>query len=366
MSGLIVHEWLEVLGGAEKVVDRMAAIFPDAPIVALWNDAPGRFAPRRVSESWMASTPLRRHKALALPLMPATWRNLGPASADWLLCSSHLFAHHARFSGAARNAKKFVYAYTPARYIWEPEVDARGSSLAARLGARTLRPLDRTRAREAHAVASISQFVRDRVERSWGVDSVVIYPPVAVQTFSREPELDVFEEELLASLPDGFLLGASRWVPYKRLDDVIRMGALAGQPVVIAGSGPDEKRLVALAAEVRAEVTFVDRPSQPLLHALYRKAYAFVFPAIEDFGIMPVEAMASGTPVIGSRKGGVAETVIDGESGALIENFSSRDEVFSALNSVRSMQPEAIRAQAAVFDERHFDRTLENWIVGGD
>ena len=362
MSGVIVHEWLEPHGGAEKVVEQFASIYPDAPIVSLWDDAPERFTPGRVTETWLAKTSLRRHKSLALPFMPATWRQLGRSEADWILCSSHLFAHHARFSGSARHAEKFVYAYTPARYIWNPELDERGTSLPVRAASVPLRALDRRRAQEATEIASISTFVQQRVEAAWGRESRVIYPPVEVDAFANpHTDLDENDAEILASLPDTFLLGASRFIPYKRLDLVIDMGVAADVPVVLAGSGPLEHELRGRAAQVPGRVTFVDRPSLPLLAALYRKSIAFAFPAVEDFGIMPVEAMASGAAVIGSRLGGVAETVVDGKTGVLLDNYD-RDSMRRAVSAAASLSRDDSVERAYAFDQSVFREQMKSWI----
>lgn len=360
--GAIIHEWLEPFGGAEKVVDRLAGLYPSARIHVLWNDAPRRYEESRVHETWLARTPLRRHKALALPAMPFVWRDLGHDDIDWMVCSSHLFAHHARFSGEARDAAKYVYAYTPARYIWEPEFDPRGSALATRVASRVLRPLDRHRAQEATAVAGISEFVRERIRKAWDVDATVIYPPVEVARFAAAPEALSGEDLLtLESLPSDFILGASRFVAYKRLDLVIEAGAALGIPVVLAGAGPEESRLRAIAASRTADVRFVHQPSHELLSMLYRKAEAFVFPAIEDFGIMPVEAMASGTPVIARTVGGASETVVDGVSGALIEDFSPTS-VRQAFDTVGSLDRSAIRERAQHFDQHVFDRRMSAWL----
>ena len=361
MTGVIVHEWLERIGGAEKVVDRMAALYPDAQIHAMWNDAPGRFEEGRVRETWLARSPLRGRKAAALPLMPATWRRLPSSSADWVLCSSHLFAHHARFAGPSRDAPKFVYTYTPARYIWEPELDARGNSAPARLASAALKPLDRRRAQEAHSIAGISEFVRERIARNWGVDSQVIYPPVDVDAFTSPAPLTSEEQSLIATLPGEYILGASRFVKYKRLDLVINAGLWAGVPVVLAGGGPEEEELRAAAAQHGIEVRFISNPSDALLAALYRRSIAFMFPAIEDFGIMPVEAMAAGAPVIGPRVGGVSETVVDGVSGVLVDHFSP-EEVRAAVDAASRLDRDVIPARARAFSNEEFDRNLQEWL----
>lgn len=361
MPGIIVHEWLEPYGGAENVVDRFAALFPDAPIQALWNDAPHRFTEERVSETWLARTALRRSKALSLPVLPATWRRLPARDAEWILCSSHLFAHHARFAGPARDAPKYVYVHTPARYIWNPELDDRGSHPIVRSASRALRALDRSRAAEATSIVANSAAVRERIREHWDVDADVLYPPVDVQAFGSAPVLTPADEAVLASLPSEYLLGASRFVPYKQLDTVIRAGAAVGLPVVLAGDGPDRDRLQALGEELGARVYFVLRPRRELLKALYRTCIAYVFPAVEDFGIMPVEAMAAGAPVIGRREGGVAETVADGVSGALLEEFDSVG-IRAALDRVADLDRALVRARADLFTAEVFDRRVRQWL----
>ncbi|PJJ65721.1 glycosyltransferase [Compostimonas suwonensis] len=363
MPGLLVHEWLSRRGGSENVLEELSRVFPDAPITALWDDAPERFAAGRVTETWFARTPLRRSKALALPLMPTTWRHLGPRDAEWVLCSSHLFAHHARFSGSARDVPKLVYAHTPARYIWTPELDARGDSRLARRASRPLRALDRKRAQEAVSVAVNSSFVAARVAESWERESIVIYPPVDVARFAEDTRtlLTRGEEEVLAALPADFVLGASRFVPYKRLDIAIEAGAAAGVPVVIAGEGPDEARLQALADEHPGLVTFVHHPSSALLGQLYRKAIALVFPAVEDFGIMPVEAMAAGTPVIANAVGGAAESVMEGVTGTLLRSFD-RTSLEDAVGLAAGLDSARCTARAWEFDSAVFDARIRGWV----
>ena len=362
LRGVIAHEWLEPHGGAEKVIDQLALLYPNAPIRSLWNDAPGRFPESRVSETWLAKTPLRRHKGLALPFMPATWRNLGVSDADWILCSSHLFAHHARFSGPGRHADKYVYAYTPGRYIWNPELDSRGQSVAVRLAAVPLRAIDRSRAQEPVAIAAISEFVQKRIGDAWLRESEVIYPPVDVRAFENGGfDLTEADQAILDSLPDSFILGASRFIPYKRLDLVISMGVAADVHVVLAGNGPELPALRKQADEHPGTVTFVDRPSHELLAALYRKALAYVFPAVEDFGIMPVEAMATGAAVIASSLGGAAETVVDGTSGVLLDDYSPSS-MRDALQRAIALDPADAVVRAREFDQSVFRERMSAWM----
>ena len=125
--GILVHEWLAAKGGSENVFQALIDAFPEAERWALWNASDGRFS--GIHETWLASTPLKNHKAAALPLMPLAWRSLPTRTADWVLCSSHAFAHHARFRGPAKDAPKLVYAHTPARYVWVPDADPRGLAI---------------------------------------------------------------------------------------------------------------------------------------------------------------------------------------------------------------------------------------------
>lgn len=364
MPGLIVHEWFEQFGGAEKVVEEMAEVFPDADIACLWDDYPERFAGRPVIESWMANTPLRRHKGPALPFMLPTWRTIRvPGTPDWMLCSSHLFAHHARLTGAAGDVPKFVYAYTPARYIWNPELDQRGDSPLARLVSKPLQAVDRARAQEATSIACVSQFVRARVQEEWQRDCEVIHPPVDVDfyTSSREDELSAAETDILDALPETYVLGASRFIPYKRLDLVIEFGTANDLPVVLAGGGPEEAHLRSLAASAPVPVTFVPRPSPALLREIYARALAYVFPPVEDFGIMPVEANATGTPVVAGRIGGSAETVADGVSGVLLDDFSPTA-MKAAAGSLSSVTAENCREQAGKFEQSVFRAAITRWI----
>lgn len=364
MTGLIAHEWIEPHGGAEKVLDTMADAFPDADIACLWSDAPERYAGRRVTESRLARTPLRHRKALALPFMSRHWRNYDTTKYDWVLVSSHAFAHHAGSRRAKRDTATFVYTHTPARYLWSPELDERGSSLPARLGGGLLRQIDRRHAGGAQYAAN-SAFVRDRIRTAWGIDSTVIHPPVDIKRLQiSEPwrnRLNESDAALLDRLPQGYLLGASRFVPYKALDKVIAFGEAAGRPIVLAGGGPDEERLRAIAAEAKVSVTFVHRPSDALLYAMIQEATAFVFPPIEDFGILPVEATALGTPVIVNRVGGAAESVRI-TKGGVAHDFSDPVLAGAALDRALEVDRSTAARAAERFSNQKFEGSLQKWV----
>lgn len=364
MPGLIVHEWIERHGGSENVVDVMASAFPDARIHCLWSNAKHRYRDHVVTESWLAKTPLRRNKAVALPFMPATWAATDVSDAEFVLISSHAFAHHTGARRAATGPPRFVYVHTPARYLWVPELDARGANFAARALAPALRRIDRKRANDGATFAANSEYIRRRIESAWDVPAEVIYPPVRVELLQSVPDwcdrLDGADTTIVEQLPDEFILGASRFVDYKRLDVAIRAGELAGMPVVLAGAGPQQAELKAIAAAASVPVHFVTRPSDGLLFTLYQKAALLVFAAVEDFGIMPVEAMALGTPVLVNSVGGAAESV-KLLGGGVIADFDSDVDLRHAIYEALSLGMGPAASAANMFSEQTFAQRIQSW-----
>jgi glycosyltransferase involved in cell wall biosynthesis len=365
VQGLIAHEWIEPHGGAEKVLDAMVEAYPDADISCLWSDAPGRYPNRRVIESFLARTPLRRRKALALPLMSHHWRRHATDGYDWALVSSHAFAHHLGSDRGRRERPTFVYAHTPARYLWNPDLDDRGNSFAARAGGAMLRRIDRRHAGGALYAAN-SVFVRDRIRTAWDVDAIVLHPPVDVERLQRHAdwreELTEAEIRHVEGLPATYVMGASRFVPYKALDQVIAFGEAVNVPVVLAGAGPDEGRLRSVAATCRVPVIFVDRPRDALLYTLIQQATAFVFPPVEDFGILPVEAVALGTPVIVNQRGGAAESLAV-TKGGVAHDFSDIRLADSALSQALRADMQHAAAAACNFTVRRFQSRLVEWMA---
>lgn len=365
MPGLIVHEWIEKNGGAEKVVAKLAELLPSAEVLCLWNDDLGNVIPNhRIKESVLARSPLRRSKAAALLTMPVIWRLIDLAPCDWAVISTHLFAHHVKVDTGTPSPEKYAYVHTPARYIWTPELDSRGRSLPARLLSVPLRRIDALRAKELKSIAANSEFVRNRIAKTWERDANVIYPPVAVgriKTIANwRSHLDADEEKLFDGLPTQFALGASRLVQYKMLDQVIRVGKQAGLPVVIVGSGPDLPRLQHIARDENVECYFLGGVSDQLLYSLFQACSFYVFPPVEDFGIAPVEAMAAGAVVMANRVGGGSETVVHGVTGALTD-FSSSEEIDVALGVVQACNRDASRARAENFSEERFCAALKDW-----
>ncbi len=293
--------------------------------------------------------------------MPATWR-MPRRGYEWALVSSHAFAHHVNMGSP--DVPKYVYVHTPARYLWAPELDPRGDNIAARLAGPPLRAIDRRAAQEATSIAANSLFVADRVQRAWGREARVIHPPVdvsGIRAAAWRDRLTDADHRVLDALPADFILGVSRFIPYKRLDVVMNTGRLLGLPVVIAGHGPLESQLRAMATEAGVPVQVHIEPSDALIYALMERARIFVFPPIEDFGIVAVEAMASGTPVMANRVGGSGESVQDGIGGALFDPRSPA-EIRAAAQACAALDRGRIANHAQQFDAVEFDRALRDWV----
>lgn len=360
MNGIIVHEWIESIGGAERVVEAMRSAYPDAEVLTLWSSV----TDPNIRESWMSKTPLRNNKMLAIPAMLSTWRHQSAHEADWAIVSSHLFAHHVRFRDASE-LPKYVYCHTPARYLWEPDLDIRGDSALARSAARFIKPIDRWRAQEAQGIAANSHFVRDRIANYWQRESVVIYPPVEVEaiqaTHSWADRVEGAEIEVLHALPDSYVLGASRFVAYKNLEFVIDVAESTGIPAVIVGGGPNEAALRRRACCSKVPIHFVIRPSDTLMRAVMERATVLAFGAVEDFGIIPVEVMALGVPVICGRQGGVMETVLENVTGFHVD-LQPGVHLGRAVDQAAALSRATIREHARKFSRERFTREIKEWI----
>jgi glycosyltransferase involved in cell wall biosynthesis len=363
MPGLIAHEWIAQHGGSENVAEAMGRAFPDADLVTLWNDAPSRFKGHDIRETWLARTPLRKHKAAALPFMSQAWRAIRTSEYEFVLASSHVFAHHV---GGENVANKYVYVHTPARTIWAPEQDSRGANPLVQALSPYYQRMDRRFVSSGVQYAANSRYIQSRIRQTWAQDATVIYPPVDVRTIRQSSSgFTESESEALDRLPSQFLLGASRFVPYKRLDLVIDAGAAAGMPVVLAGSGPMRSELARRAADSRIPVAFIESPSDVLLHELYRRATVFLFPAVEDFGIMPVEAMAAGTPAVTYSVGGASESVDIVRGGVVTESLEPAD-VARAIRQATSINMSEVPSRVEQhFGEGAFRRRLNCWMGRG-
>jgi glycosyltransferase involved in cell wall biosynthesis len=353
----IAHEWLAVRAGSEKVFEEMARTYPDADLYALtWDrEAEFDFGGRPVTTTFLDRSKLLRDKReLGLPLMPLAWRTIAVhGDYDVVLSSCHAFVRH---FPPAKTATHYCYCHTPLRYAWVPELDRRTErriplKASAEAG---LRWLDsRTVANVDHFAAN-STTVRDRIRDCYGRDSVVIHPPVDIEYYSP-PE---------GPQPRSGVLAVSRFVPYKSVRLALEAAAAAAVPITIAGKGPEEGALRALAAELGAEASFEISPSDERLRELYRGCAALVFPANEDFGIIPVEAQACGAPVVALDLGGARDTVVQGETGIRVAHQTVA-EFADAITQLLTSPPsaETCRANAEGFSSERYRRQLREWMA---
>ncbi len=348
----LCHEWLVHRYGSEKTFEAMAKSVPTADLYALTvdPDAPFSFAGRPVSTTVLDRIPpLRDRRDLLLPFMPVAWRYASRRRYDLVVTSSHACA---KGFWPAREALHLCYCYTPLRYVWMPSVDERRRrGPLSRVVASRLRSWDLRSLRWVDEFAAISGAVADRIDRFYGRKARVIYPPVDTDFFTP----DAMER-------DG-VLAVARMVPYKRLDLAIRACHRSRRKLTVAGAGPDEPRLRALADDLGADVTFVIRPDDAALRQLYRSARVVVFVAEEDFGIVTVEAQACGTPVVALGRGGSAETVEDGRTGELVPE-QDVDLFAAAIDRVHdgNLDPAECRANAERFSAVRFAEEFRGWL----
>lgn len=354
----IVHERLTEIAGSENVVGQLAREWPDAPISIPIVDPRVRaeFADRVITGP--LSTAYRalgyRTYAPLLPLTPAwfRWRNFG--SADVVIISHHAFA--AAAVEAAGSRKTIVYVHSPARWAWDKNLrSAETRALPGRIALEALaRVAVATELRAADKITALvanSTAVADRIRTQWDRESEVVHPPVDTDFFTPDPAEPI----------DDFFLLAGRVVSYKGPDIAIKAAAAANVKLIVAGDGRERKRCEKIAGG--ENVTFVGRVSDDEMRRLMRRAKACLMPAEEDFGIIPVEAMACGTPVIALGAGGVLDSVIDGNTGTLVDandDATLVERFADALASFdrSSFDPVTIRRHAETFSRLAFRRAM--------
>ena len=360
MRVALIHDYLTQLGGAERVLEAFAELFPRAPIYTLMYDegaTKGRFAGRIIRTSFLQKLPLvRKHHRLFPPFMPTAVEQFDLSAYDLVISDSASFA-----KGVITRPESLhiCYCHTPTRFAWDDShryVELFGGyplpmRRLAPLFLNWLRMWDYAASRRPDAFIANSDHVRRRIRKYYDRDAAVIYPPVRAQYFSagvRAPK-------------DHFLM-TGRLMAYKRFDIGIQSAKKYGFRLRIAGDGPELKRLKRLAGN-DANITFLGGISDEALRSEYLSCRALIFPQEEDFGIVPVEAMAAGSPVIAWRGGGALETVKEGETGLFFDqqNAESLGEAIR-LFADGDFSPEHIRAYARAFDTDVFKARMENFI----
>lgn len=366
----LVHDWLDTWRGGENVLAELVALFPDADLFALvdflpeaWRD---RLAGKRARTSFLQHLPFARTRFRNyLPLMPRAIESLDVTDYDLVISSSHAVAKGVRTHAGQLH---ICYCYTPMRYAWDLSeqylaVSGLGAGIAGplvRWVLHRLRDWDRrTSARVDHFIA-ISDYIRQRIDRCYGRDATVIHPPVDTGYFVPDP----------ASPPPAgraYYLTASRWVPYKRVDAIVAaFGDLPERKLIVVGDGPEAPRVRAAGG---SNVEFTGELPRARLRALLQGAKAFVFAADEDFGILPLEAQACGTPVIAYGRGGALETVV-GDGPARTGAFFGDQTAAAIAAAVRdfdvvlpAVDPAACVENAQRFASATFRREMQDFVA---
>jgi glycosyltransferase involved in cell wall biosynthesis len=345
----LVHDYLLTMRGAERTFGEIAACWPEAPIYTLLYDAEAvadGFAGREVHTSYLQRLGARQSSFRnLLPLFPGATERLPVSGYETVVSSSSAFALGVRPGPGALHV---CYSHSPFRYAWFERERAiaecpRPVRPLLRLTLRRIRSWDLRAARRVTRFVANSEITRRRIAETYGVDSEVVHPPVAVERFAPGEAED-------------FVLFVGQVVPHKRVETAIEAALLAGRPIKIVGEGPDRPRLQALYEDQAVE--FLGSVDDDGLADLYARAMALVVPNIEEFGIAAVEAQAAGRPVVAVGRGGVRETVVDGETGVLVEGEGAadlaaplRDVDFAGFDSA-AIVAHAQRFGAAAFRER--------------
>jgi len=343
MKIAIIHDWLVFDGGAEKVLKEIISIFPNADIFTMVNfPNNGKdiiLSNRPPITSFIQNLPFSKsHYRSYLPLMPIAVEQFDLSEYDLVISSSYAVA-----KGVITGPRQIhvSYVHSPARYAWDLQAQYLKESRMER-GLKSIFArwfLHKFRIWDARTVAGVdfwianSRFIARRIRKIYGVDSTVINPPIDLNDFSigREKE--------------NFYLTASRMVPYKRIPLIVEaFTRMPDKRLIVIGDGPEMPKVKAAAGP---NVTVLGYQSRDTLIDYMRRARAFVFAAEEDFGIIPLEAQACGTPVVAFGKGGALETVIEGETGL----FFFEQTAEAICSTVQQFEESGVSATPGAFEK---------------
>lgn len=342
----VVHDYLNQLGGAEKTLSVFLRLTRDATVYTsvLRPSVVASCLPKnvRLQPSFLQSLPLAaKHARLYLPLLPAAFERMDLRGHELVVSISSAFAKGVR---PPEGVPHLCYCQTPMRFAWNLDGYIRFERLSAvtrsfvRLLMAQFRRWDVATAKRVTEFIAISRTVQERIRKFYGRESRLIYPPVDTRIY----------QPLAPSQKADYYLVLSRLLPYKRIDVAIEACNRLRVPLVVAGEGRDEPRLRRMVGHT---VHLVGRVSDEEAIRLLSRARALILTAEEDFGLTPVEAMASGTPVIAYRGGGATETVVEGETGV----FFDRQEPQALMQALSRYNPRQFDLNACVERAKQFD-----------
>jgi len=352
MNIAIVHDWLSEFAGADKVLFQLKQIYPDADIYTSIYDPKKvpQFAKYKVYTTYLQKFPLsKKLRSIMVPLMPLAFEQLDLSKYDLVISNS---TSAAKGVITRPNTCHISYCHTPTRYLWMPEMDERASSswLRRRVN-KTLKVWDIAAVARVDSFIANSENVRDRITKFYHRDSAVVAPPVDTSFFNPKKE-DIKKE--------NFYLFVGRLIPYKKADLVVEAFNKLGLELRVIGTGSEEAKLKRLA---KNNVKFLGRASDEVYYDNLKSARALIFPSEEDWGIVPVEAMACGTPVIAYGAGGATETVIAGVTG----EFFTPQTPDALIKTIKKFDPkkykfEDLRSQAEKFSVENFRKNFSQTV----
>nr|MBN2277847.1 glycosyltransferase family 4 protein [candidate division Zixibacteria bacterium] len=360
MKTAIVYDWLVTYAGAERVLEQIIRLYPEADIFTLYDFIPqgqrGFLLDKPTTTSFLQKFPLARKKYRSyLPLMPLAIEQFDLTGYELVISVSHAVA-----KGVITGPDQLHIAYvnSPIRYAWdlmyqyldEAELTEGPKSWLTRLILHYIRNWDVRSSNTVDHFIGNSRFIVRRIKKFYRREAVHIYPPV---------DIDAFE---LTTDKDDFYLTASRLVSYKKTTAIVEaFNRMPDKKLIVAGDGPEYRKIKSLAGR---NITMTGYLPTAALKKYMQKARAFIFAAEEDFGIVPVEAQACGTPVIAFGKGGCLETVIDRETG-LFFHEQTPDAIIEAVTefeSVNHFDPYRMRDNAARFSVDNFRRNFMDFV----
>lgn len=355
MKVALVHDWLIHMRGGEKVLDGLVELFPDAVIYTLFYDKKElstNLQRSTIRASFLQYFPgIKHYYRWLLPILPWVIKTLRIKDVDLVISSSHCVAKGITMP---QNAFHICYCHTPMRYLWGfQDIYFNRYWLPVRLLIRLvfhfLRKADLSSNQNVNLFISNSEYIRERIQRVYQRDAVVVHPPL---------ETDFFN---LNEMPraSNYYLAVSHFVPYKRIDIVIEAFNLLKRRLIIIGSGPLERHYKKLRKS--EQISFLGSVNNSELRKAYQGAQALIFPAEEDFGIVPLEAQACGTPVIAFRKGGALETI---KSGVFFDTQTPAAVQEAVLRfEAQSFDPEDVAKKVRYFNRKHFLENLKRTLL---
>ncbi|MBD3245177.1 MAG: glycosyltransferase [Candidatus Moranbacteria bacterium] len=364
----LVHDYLIQYGGAERVLESFMEIFPKAPVYTLIYDEKtlGKtFKNKLIRTSFLQKIPFAKSEHHFFPiLMPTAIEQFDLSYYDVVLSDSSSYAKGVVTSPGTLH---ICYCHTPMRYAWDDchkytrEYNYPwGVKKLVPIGMNYIRIWDRMAAQRVDHFIANSNLVQRRIKKYYKANSKVIYPPLFLENFKLQPQDLTFKEN--KKRQKDYYLMVGRLVPYKKFDLAIKAFNKLGLPLKIAGGGPEMKKLKKIA---KKNIEFLGslKSSGNLLPKIYQGCRALIYPQEEDFGLVPLEAMACGKPVIAYKKGGALETVQEGQTGIFFNSQTVKD-LISAVKRFEKMNfdPEKIVHYSKGFSKTRFKKEIEKFI----